>query len=322
MAEQQQDDRGAGRRPPLPGRQLAVQRAACCRPSTHLRAGARALRSGADRTSPCLLRRTDPGVSRLAFHGADCCCFGLSGPGAGAQPRGARRCVRAGPCLHDEPALVPDLLAPSDPRRAASRRGAGHGADRIDRGARSIRLVGERDDLPRLGGGRRGATETRDRRAAPRLGGEAKPSASSSTHPCFLGLLAGLYIGIRTSGEALQLLDEALARVERTRGALVRGGAASAQGRGAAGALARATPPKPKPASAGPGCRPRPGRAICGSCAPRPASPGCGATGQARRGPRPARAGLRLVHRGLRYRRSEGRQGAARRAGVAPRQGN
>ena len=44
--------------------------------------------------------------------------------------------------------------------------------------------------------------------------------------------------------------------------------------------------------------------------------------GQARRGPRPARPGLRLVHRGLRYRRSQGRQGAARRAGVAPRRGN
>ena len=42
--------------------------------------------------------------------------------------------------------------------------------------------------------------------------------------------------------------------------------------------------------------------------------------GQARRGPRPARAGLRLVHRGLRHRRPQGRQGAARRAGVAPRQ--
>ena len=41
--------------------------------------------------------------------------------------------------------------------------------------------------------------------------------------------------------------------------------------------------------------------------------------GRARRGPRPARPGLRLVHRGLRYRRSEGRQGAARRVTVAAR---
>ena len=53
-----------------------------------------------------------------------------------------------------------------------------------------------------------------------------------------------------------------------------------------------------------------------GSCALRPALPGCGATRAARRRARPARAGLRLVHRGLRHRRPEGRQGAARRAGM------
>ena len=40
-------------------------------------------------------------------------------------------------------------------------------------------------------------------------------------------------------------------------------------------------------------------------------------SGQAHRGPRPARAGLWLVHRGLRYRRPQGRQGAARRAGLS-----
>ena len=39
--------------------------------------------------------------------------------------------------------------------------------------------------------------------------------------------------------------------------------------------------------------------------------------GQAGRGARPPRAGLRLVHRGLRHARPEGRQGAARRAGVS-----
>ena len=39
--------------------------------------------------------------------------------------------------------------------------------------------------------------------------------------------------------------------------------------------------------------------------------------GRARRGPRPARPGLRLVHRGLRYRRPEGRQGAARGAALS-----
>ena len=50
---------------------------------------------------------------------------------------------------------------------------------------------------------------------------------------------------------------------------------------------------------------------------PRPA---VGRARQARPGPRPARAGLRLVHRGLGYRRSEGREGAARRAAVARRQ--
>ena len=38
--------------------------------------------------------------------------------------------------------------------------------------------------------------------------------------------------------------------------------------------------------------------------------------GQAGRGPRPAGAGLRLVHRRLRHRRPQGRQGAARRAAI------
>ena len=44
------------------------------------------------------------------------------------------------------------------------------------------------------------------------------------------------------------------------------------------------------------------------------ARPAMARSGQARRGPRAARAGLRLVHRGLRDRRPQGRQGAARRA--------
>jgi hypothetical protein len=38
-------------------------------------------------------------------------------------------------------------------------------------------------------------------------------------------------------------------------------------------------------------------------------------SGPARRGARPPRASLRLVHRGLRHRRPQGRQGAARRVG-------
>ena len=62
--------------------------------------------------------------------------------------------------------------------------------------------------------------------------------------------------------------------------------------------------------------RTRAEREDCGSCAPRPASRGSGRSRASGRGPRPARPGLRLVHRGLRYRRSEGRQGAARRAGI------
>ena len=46
----------------------------------------------------------------------------------------------------------------------------------------------------------------------------------------------------------------------------------------------------------------------------RRASPGSPRPGPPRRSPRPSRPGLRLVHRGLRHARSQGRKGAARRA--------
>jgi predicted ATPase len=49
-----------------------------------------------------------------------------------------------------------------------------------------------------------------------RSGLAAKQAMGVQLHtPGFLGLLAGLYIGIKSSGEALKLLDEALALVDR-----------------------------------------------------------------------------------------------------------
>ena len=72
---------------------------------------------------------------------------------------------------------------------------------------------------------------------------------------------------------------------------------------------------RPRPASSRRSRPPAAQGASSGSCAPRLAWPAVGARG-AREGPRPARAGLRLVHRGLRHRRPQGRQGAARRAGI------
>ena len=57
---------------------------------------------------------------------------------------------------------------------------------------------------------------------------------------------------------------------------------------------------RPKRGSSGPPCR----------------SPGCGVTRAGAGGARPARPDPRLVHRGLRHRRSEGSQGAARRVGL------
>ena len=63
--------------------------------------------------------------------------------------------------------------------------------------------------------------------------------------------------------------------------------------------------------------RPSPTSEIAG-IARRPRSrPAVGRAGPARRSPRPPRPGLRLVHRGLRHRRSERGKGAARRAGVS-----
>ena len=64
--------------------------------------------------------------------------------------------------------------------------------------------------------------------------------------------------------------------------------------------------------------RPEPAGEIAGAARRDQPRPAVARPGQARPGPRPARADLRLVHRGLRYRRPQGRQGAARTGGGDP----
>jgi class 3 adenylate cyclase/tetratricopeptide (TPR) repeat protein len=61
----------------------------------------------------------------------------------------------------------------------------------------------------------------------------------------------------------------------------------------------------------------RPGREACRTPGRDQHRPAMGGAGQARRGPRPAGAGLRMVHRGFRYSRPDGREGLARRARLA-----
>ena len=144
----------------------------------------------------------------------------------------------------------------------------------VDDGTRPGRLGEERDDPARLGGGRRRRHRDGHRPAAPKAWPRAKPSACGSTRQ-LLGLLAGLYIDVGNPGEALQLLDEALARADRLE-ELVRGGAAAAKGE----ALLAFSPAHLAEAEA---CYRQAldvalARApVFGSCAPRPASPGYGA---------------------------------------------
>ena len=154
---------------------------------------------------------------------------------------------------------------------------AGHGADGAGRGARSSGWVGKRDDLARLGGGRQRRGRGRASPSCAKAWRRWKPSASAAHDPAVLGLLAELYIGIENSERGAELLDEALARVDRLEERWFEARAASAQGRGAAGGFAPNEPPKPKPATSKPWLSPATRAHVCGSCAPRPASPGCGA---------------------------------------------
>ena len=149
----------------------------------------------------------------------------------------------------------------------------------------------------------------------------SRPAPERDAQDRTLGMLAGRYRAPGKSGEALAAARRGLGARRETGERWFEAELHRLQGRAAAGRAAR-NRPRPKPASASAIAVARAARRqVSGSCAPRPASPGCGRDqGRARRGPRPARAGLRLVHRGLRYRRSEGRQGAARRAGVALRE--
>ena len=110
-------------------------------------------------------------------------------------------------------------------------------------------LVGARDDPSRLGGGRRRRDRGGHRRAAPRLGGEGSHAASSSTHPAFSACWPGSTSESRTPARRCRAARRGIGAGGPARGALVRGGPASAQGRGAAGAVAPSAPPKPKPAT-------------------------------------------------------------------------
>ena len=109
-----------------------------------------------------------------------------------------------------------------------------------------------------------------------RRGLAAKEAMGVLQHtPGVLGLLAGLYIGQQNSSEALELLDEALARVDRLEERWFEAELHRLKGE-ALLAPALEPQPKPKPATVKPwpslGIR----GAVFGSCAPRPASPGCG----------------------------------------------
>ncbi len=132
----------------------------------------------------------------------------------------------------------------------------------------------------------------------------------------YLCLLAAAYAQVGQTPKGLDAIAEAKALVARNERAHVGGVRLNR----VEGELLQAQwihpAPKPKPALPRPRNQPSTGREIAGTARSDQPRPAVARPGQACPGPRPARAGLRLVHRGLRHRRPEGRQGAARRAAL------
>ena len=97
-------------------------------------------------------------------------------------------------------------------------------------------LVGVGDDPAGLGAGRRRDREQRGLRRCARAWPPARATGAELCRPYFLALLAEAYGKAGQAEEGLRVLAEALAAVDNNWGALLRGGAVSAQGRVAAGA--------------------------------------------------------------------------------------
>ena len=134
--------------------------------------------------------------------------------------------------------------------------------------------------------------------------------------PSFLGLLAGLYVKGKEGGEALKRLNEALARVERFEERWFEAELYRLKGDALLGcsseraAEAVACYHQALIVARDQGARLWELRAATSLAR-------LWRDQDKRLSPRPARAGLRLVHRGLRHRRPVGRQSAAQRAGMS-----
>ena len=176
--------------------------------------------------------------------------------------------------------------------------GGGHGRPRLGAGRRRASGGGHRGDPPGLGrlqghGGRA---------LVARLPGPARRGARAGGPSRGRPGPPGRRPGPGRDGAERRWIE---AELHRLRGELLL-------------ALPEPDRPRPRLASAAPSRSPASRARGCGSCAPRRASPGCGATrAEAGRGARPARARLRLVHRGLRHAGPAGGEGAARRAGLS-----
>ena len=287
----------------------------------HLRAVAAALRPRKHGLPPRLRYGTIRALQCLAFSWR----WSLLYQGYPDQALGRSRERRSrwpvSSAIHTQPGVRPvrALPVPSVPRTSARESRAGRGADRARDRARLSALAGDGTVLPRLGAARRRARPSGHRRRCaedlPRCG----PRGPNITLPYSWPAGRGASARRASSAKRWRLLAEALDRVDETGERWFEAELHRLKG-DAPAALSQARIRRGRSLlPQGHRGRPEPGRASVGAARRDQPRAAVARSGQARRGPRPARAGLRLVHRGLRHRRPEGRQGAARRAGVAPR---
>ena len=114
-----------------------------------------ALYDPAHRASPVYLSGPDTRVASLLFMSLILLLQGYPDRALTRSREALAAAHEIGPCFFHKPGFVPDLLAPSDPRRTGSRSGTGEGANNVDRGTRPFGLVVTWDDISWLGIGRR-----------------------------------------------------------------------------------------------------------------------------------------------------------------------
>ena len=238
-------------------------------------------------------------------------CSWLSRAGPGAKQRGARLCPRAGPSQHGGLCPLLRLHPPSAAAGPALCPSAGGSADRACDGAGLPGLAGGGHGRARLGTGARWARGGWHRGDPPWPGGLSGDGGGDVVALLPAPARRGAGTGW-PSGGGLGPRGRGCGPSRTDRGTLDRGRAASATRRAAAG------PPGARAARGGGLLPTSPGRGARAGCQAMGIARGdqsrspLARPGRAAQGPRPARAGVRLVHRRFGHTGLAGRESAAR----------